>query len=306
VVERLVRIALSAGKLVDGVLGRGTTATVTRVASRMGHGAVPAWIEPMPAASPPLPATTAAGAAAVYFPSCLTRAMGALDGEITARATADAFVAVAARAGLPLTIPAGINRLCCGTPYSSKGFAEAHRTSVNMTIDALWDASRQGELAIVVDTSPCTYALRSVDGLTAENRTRAARLQILDAVDFFASQVVPRLEVRRRAGTVTLHPVCSLVKMGLVPRLTAIAAACSDRTFIPPSSGCCGFAGDRGWLVPELTASATAAAAAEARATPSDGCYSSSRTCEIGMTRATGHVYRSWIHLLDWATDPER
>jgi D-lactate dehydrogenase len=231
--------------------------------------------------------------------------MGSLAGESNPRSTAAAFVEVAARAGVALAIPPEIHRLCCGTPYSSKGFDGAHGVAANLAIDALWEASRGGELPVVVDTSPCTYGLHNLDGLTADNRARAARIRIVDAVDFFTTAVLPRLAIRRRSSTVTLHPVCSLVKMGLVPHLEAIAAACSERVFVPPSSGCCGFAGDRGWLVPELTASATAPAAAEVRAVPSDGCYSSSRTCEIGMTRATGRVYRSWIHLLDWATDPE-
>jgi D-lactate dehydrogenase len=72
--------------------------------------------------------------------------------------------------------------------------------------------------------------------------------------------------------------------------------------FVPPSSGCCGFAGDRGWLVPELTASATAPEAHDVAGVAAEGHYSSGRTCEIGMTRATGRPYRSWIHLLEEAT----
>jgi D-lactate dehydrogenase len=225
-----------------------------------------------------------------------------LPDEEDGSSTAAQFVAVAARARLPLYIPADTDRHCCGQPYSSKGFPDAHAIALNATVAGLWDASRHGEIPIVVDTSPCTYSLRSREGLTPENCDRAARLRILDGVEFFATEVLPKLTIHRRAASVTLHPVCSLVKMGLAPQLTTIAAACSDRVFIPPSTGCCGVAGDRGWLLPELTAAATAAPAAEVRATPADGWYSSSRTCEIGMTRATGHTYRSWIHLLDWAS----
>jgi D-lactate dehydrogenase len=283
--ERVVRIALGAARMVGGVL--------------------PASMGPLPAPASRLPDTRETDAEAIYFPSCITRSMGPLAGEDNARSTADAFVAVAARAGVRLAIPRDIHGLCCGTPYSSKGFTGAHAVSLNRAIDVLWDASRRGELPVVVDTSPCTYGLQALDGLTAGNRSRAARMQIVDAVDFFATRVVPRLQIRRTARTVTLHPVCSLTKMGLVPRLSEIASACSERVFVPPSSGCCGFAGDRGWLVPELTASATAAPAAEVRGMNSDGYYSSSRTCEIGMTRATGEVYRSWIHLLDWSTEDE-
>ena len=92
------------------------------------------------------------------------------------------------------------------------------------------------------------------------------------------------------------------MKMGITAKLEAIARKCSAEVFVPPSVGCCGFAGDRGFIYPELTASATAPEAAEVKAHQHDECYSSSRTCEIGMTRATGEVYRSYIYLLEKAT----
>ena len=161
-----------------------------------------------------------------------------------------------------------------------------------MAIERLWDASRHGALPIIVDTSPCALALRSREGLTPENRGRAERMQIVDAVGFFAAEVLPRIAVLRRRPAVTLHPVCSMVKMGLTPAFTAVAGACSERVFVPPSSGCCGFAGDRGWMFPELTAAATSTMAAEVNEVAANGWYSSSRTCEIGMTRATGRPYQ--------------
>ena len=99
-----------------------------------------------------------------------------------------------------------------------------------------------------------------------------------------------------------LHPVCSAVKMGLSGKLEAIARLCSGEVLVPASLGCCAFAGDRGFMYPELTASATAGEASEIKAHRHDGCYSSSRTCEIGMTRATGEVYRSYLYLLEKVT----
>ncbi|MGH7291985.1 MAG: hypothetical protein ACREJT_12285, partial [Myxococcota bacterium] len=71
--------------------------------------------------------------------------------------------------------------------------------------------------------------------------------------------------------------------------------------------GCCGFAGDRGMLHPELTASATTAEAAQVRARPTSGYVSCNRTCEIAMTRATGQDYRHVIEVLaDRASAPAR
>jgi len=105
-------------------------------------------------------------------------------------------------------------------------------------------------------------------------------------------------------GRAVLHPVCSVVKMNLSEKLATIARFCCDEVTIPAAAGCCGFAGDRGFLFPELTESATRREAAEVRASVSDGHFSSSRTCEIGMTRATGRVYRSYIYLLVESSRP--
>ena len=291
VTERGVRAALHTGRVVGALLGG------------RGHLVAPWLTAPLPRPAPPIAASNGMPPNAVYFPSCVARTIGALPGEPDDLSQADAFVTVAARARVNLRVPGQrLAGTCCGMPYSSKGFPQAHAIAANATIEKLWEWSSGGALPIVTDTSPCTYSLRSGDGLTAENRGRLAAMRIFDAIEYFTQSVVPSLDVKRRAARVTLHPVCSVVKMGLTPQLTAIARACSESVFIPPSAGCCGFAGDRGWLVPELTASATQDAAAEVRAAPSDGYYSSSRTCEIGMSRATGFTYRSWIHLVEWAT----
>jgi D-lactate dehydrogenase len=90
--------------------------------------------------------------------------------------------------------------------------------------------------------------------------------------------------------------------MGLSDDLTALVAACADRVVVPAHAACCGFAGDRGFLFPELTASATRPEAADVRATPCDEHVSSNRMCEVALTGATGRPYRSVIHLLEQAT----
>jgi D-lactate dehydrogenase len=92
--------------------------------------------------------------------------------------------------------------------------------------------------------------------------------------------------------------------MNLSPKLEGIARACSETVTVPLLAGCCGFAGDRGFLFPELTESATRREAAEVTAGRHEGYFSSSRTCEIGMTRGTGQIYRSYLYLLEHATRP--
>jgi D-lactate dehydrogenase len=108
---------------------------------------------------------------------------------------------------------------------------------------------------------------------------------------------------------VAVHPTCSTTALGATGALTAIAAAVADDVFIPEGWGCCAFAGDRGMLHPELTASATAQESAEIAAAEGerggfDAFVSANRTCEIGMTRATGRPYRHVIEVLEELTRP--
>jgi D-lactate dehydrogenase len=224
--------------------------------------------------------------------------MGLLPGESSEMSLMQATVELAQRAGVPLWIPADIAGNCCATPYSSKGFEEARDAMLNRTIKNLWNWTGEGALPIMVDNSACAFGLvHAREYLTPESQQRFDRLKILDSIEFVHDQLLPRLKVNHPETSVALHPVCSAVKMGLTPKLEAIARRCSGDVFIPPSLGCCAFAGDRG-----LTASATINEAAEVKAHKHDGCYSSSRTCEIGMTRSTGEIYRSYIYLLEKVT----
>ena len=120
----------------------------------------------------------------------------------------------------------------------------------NRTIESLWRWSDGGRLPVVVDTSPCTYGLRTCrDSLNKENRTRFDALTLLDSVEFAARTLLPALRVTRRQGRVVLHPVCAIVKMNLLADLEQVARACAEDVVIPADAGCCAFAGDRGCLL---------------------------------------------------------
>ena len=98
--------------------------------------------------------------------------------------------------------------------------------------------------------------------------------------------MLPRLEVHPLSAKVILHPNCAARKLNLTEKLVSVSKACARSTTIPASLDCCGFAGDRGLLFPELTASAAALEAAEVNVRPYDGYYSSNLTCEMGMSAA--------------------
>ena len=309
--EGMLRAALRAGHAVETVFGVGAMKAITGVMRSLTGGTIPRWSPDVPRAAKPLPAAKRAGAQAVYFPSCISRVMGAIGDESADLSVAEALLTIAQRARVPLFIPQDVAGTCCGVPFSSKGFDQAHDVAANAAIERFWRWSEEGRLPIVVDTSPCTYGLLTCrESLTEENKRKFDGLKILDAVAFVHDQLLPQLTVRRKQDSVALHPVCSVVKMGLTPKLEAVARACSNSVLVPQAAGCCGFAGDRGFLFPELTEAATRLEAAEIAAANLDPAaagsdyFSSSRTCEIGMTRATGRLCRSFLFLVERATRP--
>jgi len=304
------RFAMGAGHAVQSIFGLGTMRAITSVLNKLTRTIMDEpfwqWSAEMPRPRRgSLPQRPAQNADAVYFPACISRIMGALPGEQQETTVMQALLNVADRAGVKLYVPSDIKGNCCGVPFSSKGFEAAHHASVDRTVENFYRWSNGGELAIVVDTSPCTYGLKTArPHLSPENQARFDKLRIVDSVEYAHDVLLPKLSVHRKVHSVALHPVCSATKMAIVPKLVTISNACSETVLVPRDAGCCAFAGDRGFLLPELTASATKTEAAQAISEDHDGYYSSSRTCEIGMTRATGKVYQSYLHLLDYVTRP--
>ena len=303
-VESMARLGLRIGHLVQLLFGAGAMTGFTRAIRAVTGRPFLQWSRemPRPARGRP-PATEQAGAQAVYFPSCISRVMGHLPEEPNEMTLMEAFVTLARRAEVPIWIPGNVQGTCCGVPFSSKGYDQGHQVAVNRAIERLWEWSDHGRLPVVLDTSPCAYGLVTCRPcLTPENQQRFDHLRILDSVAFVHDQLLPRLTVRQKVRSVAVHPVCSVVKLNLSPKLERIAWACSEEVTVPLHAGCCGFAGDRGFLFPELPESATRREAAEVQAGRHDGHFSSSRTCEIGLTRVTGYVYRSYIYLVEQAT----
>jgi D-lactate dehydrogenase len=305
-VERLARGGLRVASALSRVVGDGGVRDLSRAARAVGGDElVPEWGEGIPGpAGPHLPQTSREEAAAVYLPACINRIFGRPDGAPGDLSVPEALVAVSARAGKPVWIPDDVAGTCCSVPFSSKGFADAHRFKANETVEKLWRWTDEGRLPVVMDASSCSHGLTEFgEGvLTEENATRHTEIEILDSVVWAERHLLDGLEVSSPVPSVTLHPTCSGRQMGLDWSLERVAGAIADQVAVPAGANCCGFAGDRGMLHPELTASATAEEAAEVGEAPTDRYASTNRTCEIGMQRATGETYESLIGLLEEAT----
>lgn len=297
VISRGASTALSAAGRLPAPLAP-VVRTVNRgVRAVLGSDRLPLWSAELPrggrARRRPAPLTEPD---AVYLPACVNTIFGPADGGPGVQVS---FEQLCADAGLTLLVPAGVDSLCCGTPWSSKGLPDGYAGMRDRVLPAVLAATRGGELPLVSDASSCTEGLHKL--LASE--PAAARVRVVDAVTFVVERVLPRLTELRRLPSISVHPTCSSTQLGLDDALLTLARAVAEEVHVPISWGCCAFAGDRGMLHPELTASATAAQAAELRDFGAAAHASCNRTCELGMTRATGHSYR---HILEVLADLTR
>ncbi|MET0967081.1 MAG: FAD-binding and (Fe-S)-binding domain-containing protein [Nakamurella sp.] len=250
---------------------------------------------PSVAADPLDPVSTA-----VYFTACVGTMFGPSEAGPGVR---ESFEQICRRAGITLLFPTDLPDLCCGTPWRSKGMKDGYAEMTGRVLPALWAASRQGVLPVVCDASSCTEGLRQMlESEVAAAGPGYAAMRIVDAVEFTAQHVLPRLDLGRKVAALALHPTCSSTRMGMNDALRGVAAAVAETVTVPDTWGCCAFAGDRGLLHPELTAGATRAQAAELAAGTFTAHASCNRTCELGMTRATGAPYQHVLELVDWAS----
>ncbi len=325
-VERAARAGLAAAAAAADVVGQRRLAHVPAlVRRRVSNELVPTLPQNVPPAAPArMPVTQRSGAAAVYMPACLNRIFGnprggeraahGAGGSATGSAPADpslpqALVDVSARAGLPLWIPDDAAGHCCATPWSSKGYRRGHEHMAAKTAAALWRWSDGGELPVVIDASSCALGLREelAPCLTDSERERFQQIEILDSIAWAHDRLLPRLKVGRRLARIAVHPTCAAGQLGLAGKLEAIARELADDVLVPAATTCCGMAGDRGLLHPELPASAlrdTAAELAERRADGDrvDAHVCSNRTCEIALQQVTGSPYASFVLALERLT----
>jgi D-lactate dehydrogenase len=298
-VERLARMGLRSGPL-----GR---AGAKLARAFVSDEVVPDFPPEMPhAASGKLPATQRDGATAVYMPACVNRIFGRPRGAIRNPylPLPDAMVEVSRRAGSPVWIPEDAAGNCCGVPWSSKGFERGHKLMANRTVESMWRWSGEGSLPVVIDASSCTLGLgeEAAADLSEENKERHEKLTILDSVAWVHDHLLTKLTPTEALGSVAIHPTCSTRHLGLAGKLEAIGAAIADEVTVPIRATCCGMAGDRGLLHPELSRSATAHLNPELEGRSYDALLCSNRTCEIGLQLGTGGSYESVVLALEYAT----
>jgi D-lactate dehydrogenase len=174
-------------------------------------------------------------------------------------------------------------------PYDSKGMTDLAQSKAQQLEEVLWQASRQGEYPVLMDTSPC--AKRSIEQFTKP-------LEVLEPTGFVNQYLLEHLILEPLQETVMLHVTCSSRRMGLEGAMLSLAKACTEEVIVPEHIQCCGWAGDKGFTTPELNEAAVHPLKEQVPSNCTRG-FSNSRTCEIGLSHHSGIPYQSILYLVD-------
>ena len=296
IVESIVNYALQAGQLVNRVAGKKTMFKTTKSIKQL-IPSFPLWMHSL---TQPIQIKAASVKTPdiVYFPSCITRMMGADQED---KQSIDQIIqTLCSKASLQLFIAEKTSGVCCGQLFSSKGFLPAYTHTVNQTIEKLWQWTNKGAAPVLMDVTSCTHSLQGARPyLTPVNQQYFDQLVFLDSIDFAADYLLPNLTIKNKKQRIVFHPVCSVYKMNLMEKLKSIGETCAQKPEIPVLSACCGMAGDRGFYYPGLTACATKAEVTEVEEHVYDGYYSSGKTCEMALSEASQKNYQSLFYLLN-------
>ena len=228
----------------------------------------------------------------VYFPSCINQTMGQSKQGGKIHDLVDEVIQLMAKAGYEVIFPEGMEKMCCGQIWESKGMLDiADRKSAELEA-ALWKASERGKYPVLCAQSPCLHRMRKV----------MKKMKLYEPAEFIMTYLVDRLDFHPIDRPLALHITCSTRQMGVADDLINLAKMCSTKVFLPEGVGCCGFAGDRGFTFPELNKYGLRKLRPQIEANHIEVGYSNSRTCEIGLETNTGIPYMSIVYLVNECT----
>ena len=232
----------------------------------------------------------------VYFPSCINQTMGQSRKGGKIHDLVDEVIQLMAKAGYEVIFPEGMERMCCGQIWESKGMLDiADRKSAELE-QALWKASEQGKYPVLCAQSPCLHRMRKV----------MKKMKLYEPAEFIMTYLKDRLEFHPTNQHIALHLTCSTRLMGVDKDMIALAKLCSNNVYLPEGVGCCGFAGDRGFTFPEMNSYGLRKLRPQIEKNHIEVGYSNSRTCEIGLETNTGIPYMSIVYLVNSCTTAKK
>ena len=294
-----LRVVLDVANLGHTVLG---SSIMTGVCKGIHKTGIPLWTTAMPRSVKqpkqsrmPRENSSKLPLKVVYFPSCINQTMGLAKGAPVKNSLVDETCKLLNKAGYEVIFPKGMEKMCCGQIWESKGMLDIADRKTKELEDALWKASEEGRYPVLCDQSPCLHRMKKC----------IHTMKLYEPAEFIMTYLKDRLDFHPLDRRVALHITCSTREMGVGGQLIELAKLCSRNVFLPEGVGCCGFAGDKGFTHPEVNKYALRKLRPQIEHQHIEIGYSNSRTCEIGLQTNSGIPYMSIVYLVNECTTPK-
>ena len=294
-VKSVLRVALYGANVVHSVIGDSGVNIVGKVVHGCGF---PLWTPSLPKSYKKKRSgshnqqTIQDRPKVVYYPSCINQTMGVEKNSPYQTPLVDRMEGLLHKAGWEVIYPQGMEKMCCGTIWESKGMPDIADAKTQELETALWIASEGGKYPVLCDQSPCLYRMRE----------KITMMKLYEPVEFIETYLVDKLEFHPTDTPIAIHTTCTMTKMKLAPLLLRLAKRCTSQVLVPQEVGCCGFAGDRGFSYPKINSYGLRKLRPQLEAAQIKTGYSNSRTCEIGLSTNGNIPYVSIVYLVDACT----
>ncbi|WP_104639582.1 FAD-binding and (Fe-S)-binding domain-containing protein [Helicobacter bizzozeronii] len=226
----------------------------------------------------------------IYFSTCMNRAFAPSKMMADRRSIQEVFESLCAKAQFSVIYPKNLAKLCCGKAFINYTDLSAQNTQKNAQL--LKELSQNGKIPIVLDHSACSTHLIAELGDQG--------LKIYDLAIFIAQEILPHLQLKPSPESVGLYTMCAAKRAGYEKEMLNLAHACvGGEVVVHAQTGCCGFAGDKGFISPELNQHALIDFAKFYAQKGLKKGFCSSSTCEIGLSESTGMSWQHIAYLVD-------
>lgn len=212
----------------------------------------------------------------IYFSACINRIF---DTQIQ-----KSIENLCTKAKISVIYPYNITKMCCGKIYADNN--KLFKDNLEFLRKELKEISESGKYKIIVDHSSCFYTIFK----------EFNEFEILDLSEFLL-EISSRFNIIKTKEKILVHQLCLLKKLGKENNILKLAKLLSDDVEIIKSFECCGFAGNKGFITPELNQSSTIFLNNESQ--PFSVGVSTSSTCSIGLSSYSNIEFKNIAVLLD-------
>lgn len=227
----------------------------------------------------------------IYFTTCINRGFAPSNLAHDKRPLQEVVESLCKKANINVIYPKEIDSFCCGKAFVD--FADLNEKNIQKNEQILKNYQEKfgKNIRFVVDHGACSGKfIKDFKGKGFE---------VLDLSQFLHS-LLPNLKISKISDSIGLYTMCASKKLGFESIMLEIAKACvSGEVLIHTQTGCCGFAGNKGFFTPELNKAALIDFGKFYQKSGLKVGYSNSSTCEIGLSDSSKFPWQSIAYLLD-------